>query len=123
MPATHTTPSMRPKVSTASLHDRRAAFHRRDRLRVGGGPAAGGRDLGDHAVGDLARRLVAVDAHAVVVHDHGRALRRARERDGPPDPRPAPVIAITLPSSAPTFVSVSLAQSVGVLCTGGTLPA
>ena len=79
---------MRPNVSTAWLHDRRAALHRRDRLRVGGGPAAGGVDLGDDLVGDLARRLVAVHAHAVVVDDDRRALGRAGERDRPPDAAP-----------------------------------
>ena len=81
MPATHTTPSMRPNVSIALLHDRRAAVHRRDAARVGGGAAARVGDLGDDLVGDLARRVVAVDADAVVVDDDRRALGCAGERD------------------------------------------
>ena len=89
MPATHTTPSIRPNVSMPRLHDRRAALHRRDRVGVGDGPAARGLDLLDDRVGDLARRLVAVHRHAVVVDDHGRALGRGGQRDGPADAAPA----------------------------------
>ena len=68
------------------VDDRRAAVHRRDRLRVGGGASTGGDDLGDDPVGHLTGGLVAVDAHAVVVHDDRGALGRAGQCNRAADP-------------------------------------
>ena len=85
MPATVTTPSMRPNVSTALWTIGRAALHRRHRARVGDGVAAGGADRVHDLVGDLAGRLVAVDRHAVVVHHDRGALARAELRGGAAD--------------------------------------
>ena len=50
--------------------------------------AAGRFDLGDDGVGDLARRLAAVDADPVVVDDDRGALGGAREGDGAADAAP-----------------------------------
>ena len=68
------------------LHDARAALHRRDRVGDRHGVAAGGLDLVDHRVGDLAVGVLAVHAHAEVVDHDVRAGRRARERDRTADP-------------------------------------
>ena len=73
-----------------ALHDRRAALHRRDRVRVGDGVAARGLDLRDDLVGDVALRLVAVHRDAVVVDDDRRALGRA-QRARPPVRCRAPI--------------------------------
>ena len=62
MPATVTTPSMRPNFSTAVDDDALAGRHRRDVVGEGDRRAAGGLDLLDDRVGDLARRLGAVHA-------------------------------------------------------------
>ena len=79
---------MRPHVSIAAVDDRLAAGHRadvagdRDRL------AAGGLDLGDDLVGDVRRRLGAVDADAVVGDDDLGALGGRQQRDRTADAAP-----------------------------------
>src|ERR1700730_4582801 len=73
MPATHTTPSMRPK---ASIPD--CTIERTPSL-----------DVTQFAVPDGARRFLAVHGYAIVVDHHGRALGCRRQRDRPADAAPA----------------------------------
>lgn len=79
-----------PVPGEGRVDDALAARHGGDVVRDGDGLSARGLDLLHHAVGDLARRLAALDAHPVVVDDDLGALGGRGECHGPPD---APVSA------------------------------
>ena len=88
MPATHTTPSMRPKVSTACCTiDAPPSIVVTDCALAAARPPAALISATTSSATSLVGSLPSI-AHAVVVHDHGRALGRARQRDGPADAAP-----------------------------------
>ena len=88
MPATQTTPSMRPNVSIACCTiDAPPSIVVTDCAFAAARPPASTISWTTR-VGDLARRLVAVDAHAVVVDDDRRALGGRAQRHGAADAAP-----------------------------------
>ena len=88
IPATQTTPSIRPKVSTAVCTIRSPPSIVVTESATATALPPAGLDLRDDGVGDLARRVLAVDAHAVVVDHDVRAGRGARKRHRAADPAP-----------------------------------
>ena len=85
IPATATTPSIRPHRSTAVFTMRSPPAMVRDVLGHGHGLAARGLDLLDHRVGDLAGGVLPGQAHPDVGHHDLGALGRARQSTGPAD--------------------------------------
>ena len=85
MPATATTPSIRPQRSTPVADDPLAAGQGGHALGHGHGLAAGRLDLADHGLGHLALRVLTGHRHADVGHDDLRALGRGGQGHGPSD--------------------------------------
>ena len=101
MPATATTPSIRPQRSTAVVDDALAPGHGAHVLGHGHGLAPGGLDLLDHGLGHfaggvLARQPTPMSATTTLAPSAAHAKAHAR-----PMPPPAPVMTTTLFSRYP----------------------